>query len=228
MIGGFIFLFNKNLEIKGYFLSEKSMEEIINASHIEGWKVISNLSTAGFEDLFINGILSSSDKILIFDILSLFNSLEFNFNRVIGLDSASCGGLGEILNENNINQNPAYRALFETDESSKFKIALQYYLEIRNLIAHSMVRKHDDTNNLVFFSANKKDWSKNVTRRKKELDRFTNRIDSSVVLNEMNENHANFAILGLPFLEYLKELLIPIELHFAKYAAEMTGLDLSK
>lgn len=204
------------------------MEEIINASHIEGWKVISNLSTAGFEDLFINGILSSSDKILIFDVLSLFNSLEFNFNRVIGLDSASCGGLGEILNENNINQNPAYRALFETDESSKFKEALQYYLEIRNLIAHSMVRKHDDTNNLVFFSANKKDWSKNVTRRKKELDRFTNRIDSSVVLNEMNENHANFAILGLSFLEYLKELLIPIELHFAKYAAEKTGLDLSE
>lgn len=204
------------------------MKEIIDASHIEGWKVISNLSTAGFEDLFINGVLSSSDKILIFDILSLFNSLEFNFNRVIGLDNSSGGGLGAILNENNINQNPAYRALFETDESSKFKTPLRDYLEIRNLIAHSMVKKHEDTGSLVFFSANKTDWSKSVKRRKKELDKFTNRIDSSVVLNEMNENHANFAILCLPFLEYLKELLITIDLHFANYAGEVTGQDLSE
>ena len=132
------------------------------------------------------------------------------------------------MNENNIRQNPAYSALFDTDEASEFKEALQHYLEIRNLIAHSMVRKHDDTNNLVFFSANKQDWSKNVTRRKKELDRYSDRIDSSVVLSEMNENHANFAILNLTFLEYLKELLIPIEVHFAKHAAEKTGMDLSK
>lgn len=214
--------------MKGYFLFEKSIEQIINASHIEGWKVINNLSTAGFEDLFINGNLSSSDKVLIFDILSLFNSLEFSFNRVIGLDNSSGGGLGAILNENNIRQNPAYSALFDTDEASEFKEALQHYLEIRNLIAHSMVRKHDDTNNLVFFSANKQDWAKNVTRRKKELDRYSNRIDSSVVLSEMNENHANFAILNLRFLEYLKELLIPIEVHFAKHAAEKTGMNLSK
>ena len=216
------------MEIKGCFLFEKSIEQIVNASHIEGWKVISNLSTDDFEDLFINGILSSSDKILIFDILSLFNSLEFNFNRVIGLDNSSGGGLGAILNENNIRQNPAYSALFDTDEASKFKEALQHYLEIRNLIAHSMVRKHDDTNNLVFFSANKQDWSKNVVRRKKELDRYSDRIDSSVVLSEMKENHANFAILNLTFLEYLKKLLIPIEVHFAKYAAEKTGMNLSK
>ena len=216
------------MEIKGCFLFEKSIEQIVNASHIEGWKVISNLSTADFEDLFINGILSSSDKILIFDILSLFNSIEFNFNRVIGLDNSSGAGLGAILNENNIRQNPAYSALFDTDEASKFKEALQHYLEIRNLIAHSMVRKHDDTNNLVFFSANKQDWSKNVVRRKKELDRYSDRIDSSVVLSEMKENHANFAILNLTFLEYLKKLLIPIEVHFAKYAAEKTGMNLSK
>lgn len=206
-------------------MSERSIEEIINASHFEGWEAISNLSTAGFEGLFINGILSSSDKILIFDILSLFNSIEFNFNRVIGLDNSSGAGLGAILNENNIKQ---YSVLFDTDESSEFKKQLQYYLEIRNLIAHSMVRKHDDTNNLVFFSANKNDWSKNVVRRKKELDRFTNRIDSSVVLSEMDENHANFAILNLTFLEYLKELLIPIDSYFSKYAAEKTGINLSK
>gem|GEM_PF-5291927 len=44
----------------------------------------------------------------------------------------------------------------------------------------------------------------------------------------MKENHANFAILNLTFLEYLKKLLIPIEVHFAKYAAEKTGMNLSK
>lgn len=209
-------------------MSEKRIEEVISDINTESWEIINNLSTAGIENLFVNGTLSSSDKVLIFDILSLFNSLEFNFNRVLGLDNSSGGGLGAILNENNIKQNPAYSALFDTDESSKFKEILQCYLEIRNLIAHSMVRKHDDTNSMVCFSANKTDWAKNVVRRKKEIDKFTNRIDSSVVLNEMNDNHANFAVLSVPFLEYIKKLLIPIESHFSKYAAEKTGINLSK
>lgn len=209
-------------------MSEKRIEEILSAIQIESWKIITNLSTAGIENLFVNGTLSSSDKVLIFDILSLFNSIEFNLNTILGLDNSSGGGLGAILNENNIKQNPAYSALFNTDESSKFKAILQCYLEIRNLIAHSTVRKHDDTNSMVFFSANKTDWAKNVARRRKEIDKFTNRIDSSVVLNEMNDNPANFAVLSLPFLEYLRKLLTPIELHFDKYAGEKTAQNLSE
>ena len=115
--------------MKGCFLFEKSIEQIINASHIEGWKVINNLSTAGFEDLFINGNLSSSDKVLIFDILSLFNSLEFNFNRVIGLDNSSGGGLGAILNENNIHLIIEYsQSLLTLNLNSDFSTPLAPYL----------------------------------------------------------------------------------------------------
>ena len=209
-------------------MSENSIEGILNAIQIESWKAINDLSTDEFENFFSNGILSSSDKVLVFDILSLFNNLELNFNRVIGLYSASCSGLGAILNENNIKQNPTYQTLFETDASSKFKKTLQDYLEVRNLIAHSTIRKHNDTNSFVFFSANKTDWSKNVERRKKELHRFSSRVDSDIALSEMGDNHANFAVLSLPFLEYLRKLLIPIDLHFAKYAAEKTGIELSE
>lgn len=204
-------------------MSENSIEGILNAIQIESWKAINDLGTDEFENFFSNGILSSSDKVLVFDILSLFNNLELNFNRVIGLYSDSCSGLGAILNENNIKQNPTYQALFETDESSKFKKILQDYLEVRNLIAHSTIRKHNDTNSMVFFSANKTDWSKNVERRKKELHRFSNRVDSDIALSEMRDNHANFAVLSLPFLEYLRKLLIPIDLHFANYAGKMTA-----
>lgn len=204
-------------------MSENSIEGILNAIQIESWKAINDLGTDEFENFFSNGILSSSDKVLVFDILSLFNNLELNFNRVIGLYSDSCSGLGAILNENNIKQNPTYQALFETDESSKFKKTLQDYLEVRNLIAHSTIRKHNDTNSMVFFSANKTDWSKNVERRKKELQRFSSRVDSDITLSEMGDNHANFAVLSLPFLEYLRKLLIPIDLHFANYAGKMTA-----
>lgn len=209
-------------------MSENSIEEILSAIQIESWKAINDLSIDEFEDFFSNGILSSSDKVLVFDILILFNNLELNFNRVIGLDSASCGGLGAILNEINVKQNPTYNALFATDESSKFKKTLQDYLEVRNLIAHSMIKKHNDTNSMVFFSANKTDWSSNVKKRKKELHRFSNRVDSTITLSEMKENHANFAVLSLPFLEYLRKLLIPIDLHFANYAGKVTAKNVNK
>ena len=214
--------------MKGYFLSEHSIEDIISDLQLDSWKAINNLSIDDFENLFSNGILSSSDKILVFDILSLFNSLELNFNRIIGLNSLSCGGLGAILNEKNIRQNSTYQALFETDESSKFKEILQTYLEVRNLIAHSSIKKHNDTDSMVFFSANKTDWSNSVKRRKKESHKFSNRIDSAVTLSEMGENQANFAVLCLPFLDYLRGLLIPIDLYYANYAGEVTGQDLSE
>lgn len=63
-------------------------------------RVINNLTLHEFQIIFKNGQLSPKEKVLIFDILRLFNSLEVDFNRIIGLEGNSCSGISAILRDN--------------------------------------------------------------------------------------------------------------------------------
>lgn len=198
--------------------------ETLTLAQINSLEKIEKLTPRDFRYLTERGFLSSEEKILLFDILSLFNSMEVNINRVVGLegDGKDCGSLSVFLNKTNLNENPAYKNLFRTDlELNNIGIVADY-IDVRHLIAHGLVRKHKETDSLVFFTTNRSDWSRKVKGRRKNLEKFANRYDSETILNPLPPNHAGYAVLTLDLLRFLKAILIPIENQIAKFAQKGT------
>lgn len=163
------------------------------------------------------GFLSSLEKVLLLDILNLFNSIEVNFNRILGLNSKSCAGISVILNPSN--NNPSYNNIFQTDRTLEFKNTLQSYIEIRHLIAHGLAKKHMDTNSILFFTSNQNDWNKKVKNRKNNPEKLLNRPDRHILLKEMSEKSIIYTVACVPLLEYLRSILVPIEKYFSERAA---------
>lgn len=198
-------------------ISSNNIVDELNIAQLKSLDVINNLTEDDFKNLIKNGFLSSSEKILLFDILNLFNSIEVNFNRILGLNSNSGSGLSGILNPKN--SNPLYNRLFKTDISLAFKKTLQEYIEIRNLIAHGIAKKHLDTNSILFITSNKSDWNNKLRKRKENPEKLSDRPDRDVLLKEMGEKSIIYAVINVRLLKYLQEILMPIDKYFAEYAA---------
>lgn len=198
--------------------------EVLTSAQVDSLEKVNVLNSEDFRSLVENSLISSEDKILLFDILSLFNSMEVNLNRVIGLvgDDKDCGYLSVFINKRNLKENPAYKNLFNTDLELNNIGVVRDYIEVRNLIAHSLVRKHQGTNSLVFFTTNRKDWGNKVKDRHKNLEKFANRMDSETILNQLPSNHAAYTVLTLDFLRFLRTILIPIESQIAKLSQDKT------
>lgn len=200
-------------------ISSNNIVEELTISQFENLKVINNLTNEDFIKLMKNDYLSSSEKALLLDILNLFNSLEVNFNRILGMNSNSCAGISAILNPTN--ENPSYNNLFHTEIELGFKKTLQGYIEIRHLIAHGIAKKHINTNSILFITSNKNDWNKKVKHRTKNPQKFSDRPDKQTLLSDMGEKSIIYAVTYVPFLEYLRSTLKPIE----KYFSEKTALE---
>lgn len=200
-------------------ISSNNIVEELTISQFESLKQIKDLTNEDLIKLMKNGYLSSSEKVLLLDILSLFNSLEVNFNRILGMNGNSCAGISAILNS--ASENPSYNNIFQTEIELSFKKNLQEYIEVRHLIAHGVAKKHINTNSILFITSNKNDWNKKVKHRKKNLQKFSDRPDKQTLLSDMGERSIIYAVTYVPFLEYLRSTLKPIE----KYFSEKTALE---
>ncbi|MDQ9010122.1 hypothetical protein RFI36_10270 [Acinetobacter gerneri] len=198
-------------------ISSNSVIEDLTFIQFKNLEIINNLTNEDFRNLMTEGFLTSSEKVLLLDILNLFNSIEVNFNRILGLNSNSCAGISAILNPNN--NNPFYNNLFQTDTTLEFKKTLQGYIEIRHLIAHGLAKKHKDTNSILFFTSNRNDWNKKLKKRREDPEKFSNRPDQNILLKEMSDKSIIYAVAYVEFLEYLRSSLLPIEKYFSEKAA---------
>lgn len=197
-------------------ISSNNIIDELTIAQFKSLDVINNLTEDDFKNLMKNGFLSSSEKVLIFDILSLFNSIEVNFNRVLGLNSNSCALLSAILNDN---KNPSYKKLFQTDFASQSHKTLQNYIDVRHLIAHGLAKKHMSTNSILFITSNKNDWNKKLSKRKENPEKLADRPDKNILLKEMGEKSIIYAVLNVSLLKYIQEILMPIAKYFAEHAA---------
>lgn len=203
----------------------KDIIEVLTLAQIDSLRKINTLNPEDFRNLVEKSLIASEEKVLLYDILSLFNSMEVNLNSVVGLegDGDKCGNLSVFINETNLKENPTYKNLFTTEMELNNIGVVRDYIEVRHLIAHSLVRKHKGTDSLVFFTTNRKDWRNKVKNRQKNLEKFTNRVDSETILSELPSNHASYAVLTLDFLRFLRTILIPIEIQIAKFAQKKTS-----
>ncbi|MEX5781811.1 hypothetical protein [Acinetobacter baumannii] len=195
-------------------ISSNNVIEDLTFTQLKNLEIINNLTNEDFRDLMTEGFLSSSEKVLILDILNLFNSMEVNFNRILGL-SKNGAGISAILNPSNT----SYNKLFQTDLALEFKKTLQDYIEIRHLIAHGLMKKHMDTNSILFFTSNQNDWNRKLKKRRDNPEKVSNRPDQHILLKEMSEKSIIYVVAYVPFLEYLRSILLPIEKYFSEQAA---------
>ncbi len=187
---------------------------------IDGLNSLKAMSDEDFKVLLndAKGSLSPQEKVLLFDILTLFNSLEMNLNRVIGFrhKPGSCKGLSEILKPNT---DAIYLALFETEDALNFRQILNENIEIRHLIAHGLPKKHAATDVVFFITSNQREWNNRVKERIKTPELYTDRQDADVLLNFMSKGSIIYPVISLASLRGLKLALIPIEKYFSEYAA---------
>lgn len=179
-------------------------------------KVLDSLSSEDYQEFLKASPLSYREKVLLFDILSLFNSIEVNLNRVLGLKHDKGALLASLLNDRT---NLAYQTMFETDIASNFREILKENIEIRHLIAHGLAKRYAGTDSIVFITSNKDDWERKVKKRRKNPEKFLNREDSNTVLNEMGKNVIITPIVSISSLEAFRSTLVTIENHFSNYAA---------
>jgi len=170
----------------------------------------------------IRNSLSPQEKVLLFDILTLFNSLEMNLNRIIGFrhKSGSCNGLSTILKPD---AEFIYQNLFDTEDALRSRQLLNENIEIRHFIAHGIPKKHVDTDTVFFITSNQKEWNKKVKNRienrSKNPELYADRQDADVFFSAMSKGGIIYPIVSLSSLRGLKLALIPIDKYFAEYAA---------
>lgn len=166
--------------------------------------------------------LNLQEKVLLFDILTLFNSLEVNLNRVIGFRHrpGSCNGLSTILKPN---AEVIYQNLFDTENALRSRQLLNENIEIRHFIAHGMPKKHVDTDTVFFITSNQKEWNKRVKNRTEQRSKnpqlYADRQDEDVFFSTMSKGSIIYPVMSFSSLRGLKLALIPIEKYFSEYAA---------
>lgn len=198
--------------------------DINTPTAFDGLNALKAMSDEDFKVLLndVRGSLSSQEKVLIFDILTLCNSLEVNLNRVIGFrhKPGSCNGLSTILKPD---AEVVYRDLFDTEDALRFRQLLNENIEIRHFIAHGMPKKHVDTDTVFFITSNQKEWNKRVKNRKekrlKDPELYADRQDADVFFSTMSKGSVIYPVMSFSSLRGLKLALIPIEKYFSEYAA---------
>lgn len=189
---------------------------------VKSLKIIGALDSNEIRNLFLNGNLNSEEKVLLYETLSLFHSIELNLNRIIGLGDNinDCGGLAKFINDNNLKENPAYQGIFKTKFYLDNLPFLQTYIEVRHLIAHCISAKHHETNSFVFVSANRLDWNTKINNAIKKYRGLG--IPEDIIENtsfyELPPNHLGFNVVYLPLLEDIRSSLIPIVEYIATFA----------
>lgn len=189
---------------------------------VKSLKIIGALDSNEIRNLFLNGNLNSEEKVLLYETLSLFHSIELNLNRIIGLGDNinDCGGLAKFINDNNLKENPAYQGIFKTKFYLDNLPFLQAYIEVRHLIAHCIAAKHHETNSFVFVSANRLDWNTKINNAIKKYRGLG--IPEDIIENtsfyELPPNHLGFNVVYLPLLEDIRSSLIPIVEYIATFA----------
>ena len=190
----------------------------------DGLNVLKAMSDEDFIVLLnnIRSSLSPQEKVLLFDILTLFNSLEVNLNRIIGFrhKPGSCNGLSTILKPD---AEVIYQNLFDTEDALRSRQLLNENIEIRHFIAHGMPKKHVDTDTVFFITINQKEWNKKVKNRienrSKDPELYADRQDKDVFFSTMSKGSIIYPVMSLSSLRGLKLALIPIEKYFSEYAA---------
>lgn len=171
--------------------------------------------------------LNPQEKVLLFDILTLFNSLEVNLNRVIGFKHSpgSCTGLSTIIKSD---ANVIYQNLFDTEDALRSRQILNENIEIRHFIAHGMPKKHVDTDTVFFITSNQRDWNNKVKNRienrSKDPELYADRQDEDVFFGTMSRRSIIYPVMSLSSLRGLKLALIAIEKYFSEYAAFETRI----
>jgi len=207
------------------FVSEAGDALDINIpTAFDGLSALKAMSDEDFKVLLndVRSSLSSQEKVLLFDILTLFNSLEVNLNRVIGFrhKPGSCNGLSTILKPD---AEVIYRDLFDTEDALKFRQLLNENIEIRHFIAHGMPKKYAAMDIVFFITSNQKEWNKRVNKRMEKRSRtpelYTDRQDADVFFSAMSKGSIIYPVMSFSFLRGLKLALIPIEKYFSEYAA---------
>lgn len=171
--------------------------------------------------------LNPQEKVLLFDILTLFNSLEVNLNRVIGFrhKPGSCNGLSAIIKPD---ADAIYQNLFDTEDALRSRQLLNENIEIRHFIAHGMPKKHVDTDTVFFITSNQREWNNKVKNRienrSKDPELYADRQDEDVFFGTMSKGSIIYPVMSLSSLRGLKLALIAIEKYFSEYAAFETRI----
>ena len=195
-----------------------------SSTAFDGLNVLKAMSDEDFIVLLnnIRSSLSPQEKVLLFDILTLFNSLEVNLNRIIGFrhKPGSCNGLSTILKPD---AEVIYQNLFDTEDALRSRQLLNENIEIRHFIAHGMPKKHVDTDTVFFITSNQKEWNKKVKNRienrSKDPELYADRQDEDVFFSTMSKGSIIYPVMSFSSLRGLKLALIPIEKYFSEYAA---------
>lgn len=156
----------------------------------------------------INSQLPSKEKILLFDILTLFNNVEMNLNRILNLKYDIGALLSNILNDHT---NPRYNSLFNTEIAENFRRVLKENIQIRHLIAHGVPKKYKDIDCIIFLTNNKTDWDKKIVKR-----------EGNCGMGQMRKNHIITPIVSISSLKALRATLIDIDSYFAFHTAKET------
>ena len=212
--------------IDGRYLVSEAGNALGNNSStaFDGLNVLKAMSDEDFIVLLnnIRSSLSPQEKVLIFDILTLFNSLEVNLNRIIGFrhKPGSCNGLSTILKPD---AEVIYQNLFDTEDALRSRQLLNENIEIRHFIAHGMPKKHVDTDTVFFITSNQREWNNKVKNRienrSKDPELYADRQDEDVFFGTMSKGSIIYPVMSLSSLRGLKLALIPIEKYFSEYAA---------
>lgn len=157
----------------------------------------------------INSQLPYKEKILLFDILTLFNNVEMNLNRILNLKYDIGALLSNILNDQT---NPKYNSLFNTEVAENFRKILKENIEIRHLIAHGVPKKYKDIECIIFLTSNKKDWDKKIVKSP----------EGKCNIRQMRKNHIITPIVSISSLKALRATLIDIDSYFAFHTAKET------